>query len=85
MCVCGRLRERLGCEPSQQQLAASLRITRAEVESAILQSCLARQKLAMSNLRLVRSVAQKYDNMGAEMADLVQVTSLLFFIIFIVY
>lgn len=67
-----KLRERLGCEPSQQQLAASLRITRAEVESAILQSCLARQKLAMSNLRLVRSVAQKYDNMGAEMADLVQ-------------
>lgn len=34
---------------------------------------LAREKLAMSNVRLVMSIAQKYDNMGAEMPDLIQV------------
>lgn len=27
----------------------------------------------MSNVRLVMSIAQKYENMGADMADLVQV------------
>jgi hypothetical protein len=27
----------------------------------------------MSNVRLVMSIAQKYENLGAEMADLVQV------------
>lgn len=27
----------------------------------------------MGNIRLVMSIAQRYDNMGAEMADLVQV------------
>jgi RNA polymerase primary sigma factor len=27
----------------------------------------------MSNVRLVYSIAQRYDNLGAEMADLVQV------------
>lgn len=36
---------------------------------------LAREKLAMSNVRLVMSIAQRYDNMGAEMSDLVQVIS----------
>ncbi|KAG5224343.1 RNA polymerase sigma factor sigA [Salix suchowensis] len=44
------VKERLGCEPSDEQI----------------------RELAMSNVRLVMSIAQKYDNMGAEMADLVQ-------------
>ncbi|XP_024021052.1 RNA polymerase sigma factor sigA [Morus notabilis] len=67
-----RLRERLGCEPSDKQLATSLRISRAELHSKMIESSLAREKLAMSNVRLVMSIAQRYDNMGAEMADLVQ-------------
>ncbi|OAY41811.1 RNA polymerase sigma factor sigA isoform X2 [Manihot esculenta] len=67
-----RLKERLGCEPSDEQLATSLRISRAELQSKLIACSLAREKLAMSNVRLVMSIAQRYDHMGAEMADLVQ-------------
>ncbi|XP_077234792.1 sigma factor A [Tasmannia lanceolata] len=67
-----RLKKRLGCDPSDEQLASSLRISRAELHSKLIECTLAREKLAMSNVRLVMSIAQKYDNMGAEMADLVQ-------------
>ncbi|XP_043695054.1 RNA polymerase sigma factor sigA [Telopea speciosissima] len=67
-----RLKERLGFEPSDEQLATSLRISRTELKSKLIECVLAREKLAMSNVRLVMSIAQKYDNMGAEMADLVQ-------------
>ena len=71
-----RLKERLRCEPSEEQLAISLEISRAELRSRVMECSLAREKLAMSNVRLVMSIAQRYDNMGAEMADLVQVRSL---------
>ncbi|CAL1412248.1 unnamed protein product [Linum trigynum] len=67
-----RLRERLGCDPSDEQLADSLKISRTELHSKQMACSLAREKLAMSNVRLVMSIAQKYDNMGAELADLVQ-------------
>ncbi|GFY83973.1 sigma factor A [Actinidia rufa] len=67
-----RLKERLGCEPSEEQLATSLRISRTELQSKLIECSLAREKLAMSNVRLVMSIAQRYDNMGAEMADLIQ-------------
>ncbi|KAK9271808.1 hypothetical protein L1049_002173 [Liquidambar formosana] len=67
-----RLKERLGCDPSDKQLATSLRISRAELQSKLIECSLAREKLAMSNVRLVMSIAQRYDNMGAEMADLIQ-------------
>ncbi|KNA09828.1 hypothetical protein SOVF_149960 [Spinacia oleracea] len=67
-----RLKEKLGCEPSDEQLANSLKMNRAEVRSKIIECSLAREKLAMSNVRLVMSIAQRYENMGADMADLVQ-------------
>ncbi|CAN6461373.1 unnamed protein product [Victoria cruziana] len=67
-----RLRERLGFEPSEEQMASSLKISRAELNSQMIESSLARDKLTMSNVRLVMSIAQKYDNMGTEMADLIQ-------------
>lgn len=67
-----RLEKRLGCEPSDEQLATSLKISRAELRSKLIECSLAREKLAMSNVRLVMSIAQRYDNMGAEMSDLVQ-------------
>ncbi|KAM7280262.1 hypothetical protein ACFE04_007396 [Oxalis oulophora] len=67
-----RLKERLGCDPSDEQVAASLRIPRTVLQEKIMECALAREKLAMSNVRLVMSIAQKYDNMGVEMADLVQ-------------
>lgn len=62
----------MGCDPSDEQLATSLRISRANLQSRLIESCLAREKLAMSNVRLVMSIAQRYDNMGAEMPDLIQ-------------
>lgn len=67
-----RLKDRLGCEPSDEQLAISLKISRAELQAWLMECHLAREKLAMSNVRLVMSIAQRYDNMGAEMSDLVQ-------------
>ncbi|KAJ4828076.1 hypothetical protein Tsubulata_008210 [Turnera subulata] len=67
-----RLEARLGREPSDKQLAASLGLTRAQLQSKLIECSLARERLAMCNVRLVFSVAQKYDNMGAEMGDLVQ-------------
>lgn len=67
-----RLKESLGCEPSDEQLAMSLRMTRAELRSKLIECTLAREKLAMSNVRLVMSIAQRYENMGADMADLIQ-------------
>ncbi|MFQ6627503.1 hypothetical protein Gotur_005994 [Gossypium turneri] len=67
-----RLKERLGCDPSDEQLATSLKISRAELRSMLIECLLARDKLAMSNVRLVMSIAQRYDNMGAEMPDLIQ-------------
>ncbi|KAK9095703.1 hypothetical protein Scep_027172 [Stephania cephalantha] len=66
------LKNRLGYDPTDEELAASLSISHAQLQSKLLESSLAREKLAMSNVRLVLSIAQKYDNMGAEMADLVQ-------------
>nr|QKY65028.1 plastidic RNA polymerase sigma-subunit 1 [Passiflora biflora] len=67
-----RLKDRLGCEPSDDQIATSLSITRAELQAKLIECSLARERLAMSNVRLVLSVAQRYDHMGAELADLVQ-------------
>lgn len=67
-----RLKERLGCEPSDQQLAMSLKMTLAELRSKLMEYTLAREKLTMSNVRLVMSIAHRYENMGADMADLIQ-------------
>lgn len=67
-----RLKEKLGCEPSEKQLATSLRMSRAELQANVIDCSLARERLAMSNVRLVMSIAQRYDNMGADMADLIQ-------------
>ncbi|KAI4330787.1 hypothetical protein MLD38_029039 [Melastoma candidum] len=67
-----RLKERLGCEPTEDQLSRSLKMSRSELRAKTIEIKLAREKLAMSNVRLVMSIAQRYDNMGVEMSDLVQ-------------
>lgn len=67
-----RLKEKLGYEPSEGQLASSMRISRMDLRTKQIESTLAKEKLAMSNFRLVMSIAQRYDNMGAQMADLIQ-------------
>ncbi|KAJ6850191.1 RNA polymerase sigma factor sigA [Iris pallida] len=65
-----KLKKKMGSEPSDKQLALSLRMSRTELRSKLIECSLAREKLAMSNVRLVMSIAQKYGNLGAEMADL---------------
>ncbi|KAJ3688444.1 hypothetical protein LUZ61_017608 [Rhynchospora tenuis] len=67
-----RLKDKLGCEPSEKQLAHFLNISYPELKMRLLESYLAKEKLTMSNVRLVKSIAQKYENMGAEMDDLIQ-------------
>ncbi|KAJ0452224.1 putative RNA polymerase sigma-70 region 3, RNA polymerase sigma-70 region 2 [Helianthus annuus] len=67
-----RLKKKLGYEPSEEQLATSMKITRTDLRTRQIECNLARQKLTLSNVRLVMSIAQKYDNMGAQMADLIQ-------------
>ncbi|KAH7668814.1 Sigma3 and sigma4 domains of RNA polymerase sigma factors protein [Dioscorea alata] len=67
-----KLAEKLGLEPSIKQLASSLKMPRTELQTKLIECSLAQEKLAMSNVRLVISIAQKYDHLGADMADLVQ-------------
>ncbi|WVZ94949.1 hypothetical protein U9M48_040774 [Paspalum notatum var. saurae] len=66
------LKEKLGNEPSYKQLAQSLRISAPELRARMRESFLAREMLTMSNIRLVISIAQKYENLGVELADLIQ-------------
>ncbi|RLN04366.1 RNA polymerase sigma factor sigA [Panicum miliaceum] len=67
-----KLKEKLGNEPSYKQLAQSLRISATELRARMRESFLAREMLTMSNIRLVISIAQKYDNLGVELVDLIQ-------------
>nr|XP_043615600.1 RNA polymerase sigma factor sigA-like [Erigeron canadensis] len=67
-----RLKKKLGTEPSEEQLATSMRISRTDLRTKQIECTLAREKLALSNVRLVMSIAQRYDNMGAQMDDLIQ-------------
>ncbi|XP_066380512.1 RNA polymerase sigma factor sigA-like [Miscanthus floridulus] len=67
-----KLKEKLGNEPSYKQLAQSLRISAPELRARMRESFLAREMLTMSNIRLVISIAHKYDNLGVELADLIQ-------------
>ncbi|KAL8248087.1 hypothetical protein R6Q59_009303 [Mikania micrantha] len=66
------LKERLGSEPSEKQLADFLKISQIDLQTKQMECTLAREKLTLSNIRLVMSVAQKYKNMGADMSDLIQ-------------
>lgn len=54
-------------------MAQSLRISTPELRSRMRESFLAREVLTMSNIRLVISIAQKYDKLGVELSDLIQV------------
>ncbi|KAL4557179.1 hypothetical protein LXL04_035351 [Taraxacum kok-saghyz] len=67
-----RMKEKLGYEPSEGELATSMRISRMDLRTKQIEFTLAKEKLALSNVRLVMSIAQRYDNMGAQMADLIQ-------------
>nr|AKC88647.1 sigma factor [Pelargonium transvaalense] len=66
------LQEKLGYEPTDRQVAMSLDISNSELQTKLFDSYWAREKLATSNVRLVISIAKKYENKGSQMADLVQ-------------
>ncbi|KAI7749326.1 hypothetical protein M8C21_023661, partial [Ambrosia artemisiifolia] len=66
------LKERLGTDPSEKQLADFLKISQVDLQTKQMECTLAREKLTLSNIRLVMSVAQKYKHMGADMSDLIQ-------------
>ncbi|MHC5862305.1 RpoD/SigA family RNA polymerase sigma factor [Nostoc sp.] len=59
-------------EPTTRELATSLGQTEAEVQSIVQQGQKAKQKMVTANLRLVVSIAKKYQNHNLEFLDLIQ-------------
>jgi RNA polymerase primary sigma factor len=68
-----QIKVKLGYEPSDAQWAASKNMSVVELNAKLTESSIATEKLALSNIRLVVSIARMYRNMGIEMADLIQV------------
>ncbi|MBD2532401.1 RNA polymerase sigma factor, RpoD/SigA family [Nostoc flagelliforme FACHB-838] len=66
------LAQRLNRQPTTRELAVTLGKTEAEVESILHQGERAKQKMVTANLRLVVSVAKKYQNNNLEFLDLIQ-------------
>jgi RNA polymerase nonessential primary-like sigma factor len=62
----------LNREPTARELATSLGQSEAEVQLIIQQGQKAKQKMVTANLRLVVSVAKKYQNRNLEFLDLIQ-------------
>lgn len=63
----------LGYEPTKEQWAPYLQLTVGELVRKLGEAEFARDKMVMANLRLVVSVAKRYNTYGLEMADLIQV------------
>ncbi|MEH1862997.1 MAG: sigma-70 factor domain-containing protein [Nostoc sp.] len=62
----------LNCQPTARELAALLGQNEAEVQSIIQQGQKAKEKMVTANLRLVVSVAKKYQNHNLDFLDLLQ-------------
>ncbi|MDZ7968454.1 MAG: RpoD/SigA family RNA polymerase sigma factor [Nostoc sp. DedSLP03] len=62
----------LNRQPTARELATSLGQTEAEVQSIVQQGQKAKHKMVTANLRLVVSIAKKYQNHNLEFLDLIQ-------------
>ncbi|MEH1887851.1 RNA polymerase sigma factor, RpoD/SigA family [Nostoc sp.] len=62
----------LNREPTARELATSLGESEAEVQSIVQQGQKAKEKMVTANLRLVVSVAKKYQNHNLDFLDLLQ-------------